>query len=101
MILDTEIKTINFSFFRIFFLIIHSFIWGDLEGVARKCPLPPSLDVFERFRLGRVIGDLPVGAGVAMATRDMERNLSTRNQNVMNKELFTITRMGDQDSRKC
>ena len=37
-----------------------------------------------------VIGDLPVGAGVAMATPDKERNLSTRNQNVMNKELFTI-----------
>jgi len=36
------------------------------------------------------IGDLPVGAGVAMATPDKERNLSTRNQNVMNKELFTI-----------
>ena len=33
------------------------------------------------------IGDLPVGA---MATPDKERNLSTRNQNVMNKELFTI-----------
>ena len=36
------------------------------------------------------IGDLPVGAGMAMATPDKERNLSTRNQNVMNKELFTI-----------
>ena len=31
------------------------------------------------------IGDLPVGAGVAMATPDKERNLSTRNQNIMNK----------------
>ena len=38
----------------------------------------------------KTIGDLPVGAGVAMATPDKERNLSTRNQNVMNKELFTI-----------
>ena len=34
------------------------------------------------------IGDLPVGAGVAVATPDKERNLSTRNQNVINKELF-------------
>ena len=34
------------------------------------------------------IGDLPVGAGVAMATPDKERNLSTRFQNVMNKELL-------------
>ena len=37
-----------------------------------------------------IIGDLPVGARVAMATPDKERNLSTRNQNVRNKELFTI-----------
>ena len=37
-----------------------------------------------------LIGDLPVGAGVAVATPDKERNLSTRNQNVMNKELFII-----------
>ena len=37
-----------------------------------------------------IIGDLPVGARVAVATPDKERNLSTRNQNVMNKELFTI-----------
>jgi len=36
------------------------------------------------------IGDLPVGAGVAMATPDKERNLSTRNQHVMTEELFTI-----------
>ena len=35
-----------------------------------------------------IIGDLPVGAGLAMATPDKERNLSTRNQNVMNKELL-------------
>ena len=34
------------------------------------------------------IGDLPVGAGVALATPDKERNLFTRNQNVINKELF-------------
>ena len=34
------------------------------------------------------IGDLPVGADVAVATRDKERNLSTRNQKVLNKELF-------------
>jgi len=38
--------------------------------------------------MGKDIGDLPVGAGVAVATPDKERNLSTRNQNVINKELF-------------
>ena len=37
-----------------------------------------------------VIGDRPIGAGVAAATPDKERNLSTRNQKVMNKELFII-----------
>ena len=36
------------------------------------------------------IGDRPIGAGVAAATPDKERNLSTRNQKVMNKELFII-----------
>ena len=30
------------------------------------------------------------GPGVAVATPDNERNLSARNQNLMNKELFTI-----------
>jgi len=36
------------------------------------------------------IGDRPIGAGVAAATPDKERKLSTRNQKVMNKELFII-----------
>ena len=36
------------------------------------------------------IGDLPIGARLAAATPDKERNLSTRNQTVMNKELFTL-----------
>jgi len=36
------------------------------------------------------IGDCPIGAGVAVATPDQERSLSTRNQKVMNKELFII-----------
>ena len=42
------------------------------------------------FLGGRGIGDRPIGAGVAAATPDKERNLSTRNQKVMNKELFII-----------
>ena len=33
-----------------------------------------------------VIGDRPIGARVAAATPDKERNLSTRNQKVMNKQ---------------
>ena len=36
------------------------------------------------------IGDRPIGAGVAAATPDKERNLSTRNQQVMNKEVFIM-----------
>ena len=36
------------------------------------------------------IGDRTIGAGSAAATPDKERNLSTRNQKVMNKELFII-----------
>ena len=35
-----------------------------------------------------VIGDLPIGARVAAATPDKGRNMSTRNQKVMNKEHF-------------
>ena len=36
----------------------------------------------------KIIGHRPLGAGVAAATPDKERNLSTRNQKVMYKELF-------------
>ena len=37
-----------------------------------------------RISVPTSIGDRPIGAGVAAATPDKERNLSTRNQKVMN-----------------
>ena len=49
----------------------------------------PSFSNLE-LALFNTIGDRPIGAGVAAATPDKERNLSTRNQKVMNKELFII-----------
>ena len=56
--------------------------------MCMKVFFPKHIDFLKHLII--TIGDLPVGAGVAMATPDKERNLSTRNQNVMNKELFTI-----------
>ena len=60
-------------FLSLFLRWLFPVFWGDLESAGTLC-----------------IGDRPIGAGVAAATPDKERNLSTRNQKVMNKELFII-----------
>ena len=60
----------------------------EVTSKAKESESDYKLDRFNWLLV--VVGNSDVGAGGAAATPDKERKLVTRNQIVMNKEIFTI-----------